>query len=259
MVAHRFVVITALVVLGCGAPSTTEDAGGIAGGAASAGGTASAGGSATAGGSAGADAGSGDAGILIDAGVADAGFTPTNNFWTFATPWETRVRNTAEIARVFVPTQSFVVVYADNNGTRGAQRFATRVSQLSPNRILLDLDPNSNNGLYWAPNQILHLAVYEDLGVRGTYEPGIDPLLIDNMGQPMTTMRNLRFISSTTVESSQYYHRNCTTSQYEQNRTNLPSTVVAMKLSRAACRSAGPPATPTLAATRGALAPGQRT
>ncbi|MEW5852696.1 MAG: hypothetical protein AB2A00_28180, partial [Myxococcota bacterium] len=167
-----------------------------------------------------ADSGTGDAGAEADAGPV---VPPTGHFWTFDDgEWVTQRRDTAEIARVYTTRQSWVVVYADDNGAPGAELLHERVSQLSQNRILLRLDPQNNTGAHWQPNQLLHLAVYGDDGVRGAWDPATDALLLDRDGQPMARALNLRFISSTTVESSEYYHRNCTTEQFENNRTDLP-------------------------------------
>jgi hypothetical protein len=121
------------------------------------------------------------------------------------------------LLRVFVPRQSFVVVYADDDGARGPELFHTRVSQLSQARILLQ------NAGVWRANQVLHLEVREDASPRNTFEEATDPLLVDNTGRLMRVAVNLHFISSTTVEDSEFYARNCTTSQFEENRTDLPA------------------------------------
>ncbi|MFK7999744.1 MAG: hypothetical protein AB8H86_09110 [Polyangiales bacterium] len=158
-----------------------------------------------------------DSGTGADAGAdaeADAG-PESIAFWELASPWETRLRDKAEIPRIYLDHRGWVVVYADDEGERGEELFHTRVSQFSENRILLDNPEN------WVARQDLHLAVYDDQGVGNEFDAE-DPLIIDRDGNPMEAVANLHFISSTTVEDSEFYYDNCTIEQYENNRTDLP-------------------------------------
>jgi hypothetical protein len=140
---------------------------------------------------------------------------PPIAFWELAPTWTTQLRDKAEVPRIYLDHRGWVVVYADDDGQRGEELFHSRVSQFSPNRILLDNPEN------WDARQDLHLAVYDDQGVGNEFDAA-DPLIIDLDGNPMEAMVNLHFISSTTVEDSEYYYDNCTIEQFEDNRTDLP-------------------------------------
>ncbi|MFT6397468.1 MAG: hypothetical protein ACJAYU_002221 [Bradymonadia bacterium] len=156
-----------------------------------------------------------DIGVDADSGIdADAG-EEVVAFWELASPWTTNLRDMAEVPRIYLDHRGWVVVYADDNGERGEELFHARVSQFSSDRILLTNPEN------WDARQDLHLAVYDDQGVANEFDPA-DPLVIDLDGNPMEAMANLYFISSTTVEDSEYYFDNCTTEQFENNRTDLP-------------------------------------
>lgn len=166
-----------------------------------------------------------DAGVDPDAG-ADAGVDTGTDveadvepeivaFWEIASPWTTQLRDKAEIPRIYLDHRGWVVVYADDGGERGEELFHSRVSQFSADRILLDNPEN------WDARQDLHLAVYDDQGIANEFDAD-DPLVIDRDGNPMEAMANLYFISSTTVEDSEFYYDNCTIEQYENNRTDLP-------------------------------------
>lgn len=156
-----------------------------------------------------------DDGIDPDSGVDTDSGIESVAFWEQASPWTTKLRDKAEIPRIYLDHRGWVVVYADNAGERGEELFHTRVSQLSEDRILLD------NPEHWVARQDLHLAVYDDQGVGNEFDPA-DPLVIDRDGNPMEAKVNLHFISSTTVEDSEFYPRNCTIEQFEDNRTDLP-------------------------------------
>jgi hypothetical protein len=167
---------------------------------------------------AGTDAGSGtasDASSDDGSGVDTASGGVGVAFWELQSPWTTKLRNKSEIPRIYLDHRGWVVVYADDKGKRGAELFHIRVSQFNKNRILL---ANPEN---WVARQDLHLAVYDDQGVSNKFDPA-DPLIIDRDGKSMEAKVNLHFISSTTVEDSEFYYDNCTIEQFEDNRTDLP-------------------------------------
>ncbi len=72
----------------------------------------------------------GDFGLDVDSAVDSV--PASEAFRELASPWTTRLRDAAGIPRIYLEHRGWVVVYADNDGTRGEALFHTRVSQFNP-------------------------------------------------------------------------------------------------------------------------------